>query len=69
MDSVLIWNHLVDSSAQHILSTIALGFTYKDNDKGEAVRYFGQTGEDGPHQASPDSPLVGHCMTDVATEL
>jgi len=52
INSVLLWHQLADSSAHHILSMVALGFAYAENDKAKAVRYFVQAGEDGPHQSA-----------------
>lgn len=52
INSVLIWHNLADGNAHHILSMVSLGFTYSEQDKQQAVKYFVQAGEDGPHQAS-----------------
>jgi tetratricopeptide (TPR) repeat protein len=48
--SVKIWHSLADS--EHILSQVALGFAYAENDKHLAIAYFVQAGENGPHQAA-----------------
>mmetsp|Transcript_40190 Transcript_40190/g.45737 ORF Transcript_40190/g.45737 Transcript_40190/m.45737 type:complete len:275 (+) Transcript_40190:39-863(+) len=50
--SVLIWHQLADSSAHHIPSMVALGFAYSEGDKPQAIKYFVQAGEDGPHQGA-----------------
>jgi len=53
--SVEIWHALADGSNGddgHILSQVALGFAYAENDKALAVTYFVQAGEAGPHQAA-----------------
>lgn len=49
--SIRIWHALADDN-NHILSQIALGFAYSENDKATAVTYFVQAGEAGPHQAA-----------------
>ena len=52
--SIEIWHALADGSGGggHILSQVALGFAYAENDKATAVTYFVQAGEAGPHQAA-----------------
>jgi tetratricopeptide (TPR) repeat protein len=50
LTSMELWHALADSD--HILSQVALGFAYAENDKSRAIAYFVQAGEDGPHQAS-----------------
>jgi tetratricopeptide (TPR) repeat protein len=50
LTSVELWHALADSD--HILSQVALGFAYAENDKSRAIAYFVQAGEDGPHQAA-----------------
>ena len=52
INSVLIWHKLADGDAHHILSMVSLGFTYSEEDKQQAIKYFVQAGEDGPHQSS-----------------
>ena len=48
--SIQIFHALAD--AHHILSMVQLGHTYSVEDKQQAIKYFVQAGEDGPHQAS-----------------
>ena len=58
--SIEIWHFLasyVDGDGDgdgggHVLSQVALGFAYSENDKATAVAYFVQAGEAGPHQAA-----------------
>lgn len=50
--SVEIWHALADGDASHIMSMVSLGFTYSVADKQQALKYFVQAGEDGPHQSS-----------------
>jgi len=50
--SIQIFHALADGPSHHILSMVELGHTYSKEDKFEAIRYFAQAGEDGPHQAS-----------------
>jgi hypothetical protein len=52
INSVLIWHILADGNAHHILSMVSLGFSYSEQDKQQAIKYFVQAGEDGPHQSS-----------------
>ena len=52
ISAVLLLHQLADSSAHHIPSMVALGFAYSEEDPDQAVRYFVQAGEDGPHQAA-----------------
>ena len=49
--SIQIFHALADG-AHHILSMVQLGHTYSVEDKQQAIKYFVQAGEDGPHQAS-----------------
>ncbi|KAG7365283.1 hypothetical protein IV203_038486 [Nitzschia inconspicua] len=49
--SIELWHALADT-ADHVLSQVALGFTYAENDKPRAIAYFVQAGEDGPHQSA-----------------
>ena len=60
--SVKLWHALADGPASHVLSAAALGFSYYEVDKEQALKYFVQAsegnGEDtGPHQSSPILPL------------
>ena len=48
--SIQIFHALADG--HHILSMVQLGHTYSVEDKQQAIKYFVQAGEDGPHQAS-----------------
>ena len=50
LTSIQIFHALAD--AHHILSMVQLGHTYSVEDKQQAIKYFVQAGEDGPHQAS-----------------
>ena len=54
--SIEIWHAIADGGSDggggHILSQVALGFAYSENDKATAVTYFVQAGEAGPHQAA-----------------
>ena len=50
--SIQIFHALADGPSHHILSMVALGHTYSEADKAQALKYFVQAGEDGPHQAS-----------------
>jgi hypothetical protein len=51
--SMEIWHALADTMEDgHILSQVALGFAYADNDKPRAIAYFVQAGEAGPHQSA-----------------
>jgi hypothetical protein len=54
--SIEIWHFLASNSdgggGGHVLSQVALGFAYSENDKATAVTYFVQAGETGPHQAA-----------------
>jgi len=50
--SIMIWHILADGDAQHILSQVALGFTYAEEDKERAIDYFKLAGEGGPHHAA-----------------
>ena len=50
--SIQIFHALADGSSHHILSMVQLGHTYSEADKSQALKYFVQAGEDGPHQAS-----------------
>ncbi|CAJ1951654.1 unnamed protein product [Cylindrotheca closterium] len=52
LTSVQIFHALADGEEHHILSMIQLGFAYAEEDKSQAIQYFVQAGEDGPHQAS-----------------
>jgi len=52
INSVLIWHKLADGDVHHIMSMVSLGFTYSEEDKQQAIKYFVQAGEDGPHQSS-----------------
>ena len=58
LTSVKLWHALADGPASHVLSAAALGFSYYEVDKEQALKYFVQAsegnGEDsGPHQESP----------------
>lgn len=48
--SIEVWHALAESN--HILSQVALGFAYAENDPERAILYFVQAGEEGPHQAA-----------------
>jgi len=48
--SIEIWHALAKSG--HVLSQVALGFAYSENDKATAIAYFVEAGERGPHQAA-----------------
>lgn len=48
--SIEIWHFLAEGG--HVLSQVALGFAYSENDKATAIIYFVQAGEAGPHQAA-----------------
>jgi hypothetical protein len=54
--SIEIWHALASNGdgdgGGHVLSQVALGFAYSENDKATAVTYFVQAGETGPHQAA-----------------
>lgn len=50
--SIQIFHALADGPSHHILSMVQLGHTYSEADKSQALKYFVQAGEDGPHQAS-----------------
>ena len=50
--SIEIWHALADGDDGHILSQVALGFAYSENDKATAITYFVEAGEKGPHQAA-----------------
>ncbi|KAL3920405.1 MAG: hypothetical protein SGILL_003283, partial [Bacillariaceae sp.] len=52
--SMEIWHALADVEGDdgHILSQVALGFAYAENDKSRAIAYFVQAGENGPHQSA-----------------
>ena len=56
--SIEIWHALADVGTDggggggHLLSQVALGFAYSENDKATAVTYFVHAGEAGPHQAA-----------------
>ena len=50
LTSIQIFHALAD--AHHILSMVQLGHTYSVEDKQQAIKYFVQAGEDGPHQDS-----------------
>ncbi|KAL3940363.1 MAG: hypothetical protein SGBAC_005091 [Bacillariaceae sp.] len=52
LSSVQIFHALADGTEHHILSMVQLGLAYAEEDKSQAIRYFVQAGEDGPHQAS-----------------
>lgn len=52
MNAVQIFHALADGKEHHILSMVQLGFAYSDEDKDQAIKYFAQAGEDGPHQAA-----------------
>jgi len=57
LTSVKLWHALADGPAAHVLSAAALGFSYYEVDKEQALKYFVQAsegnGEDsGPHQPS-----------------
>ena len=57
LTSVKLWHALSDGPAAHVLSAAALGFSYYEVDKEQALKYFVQAsegnGEDsGPHQQS-----------------
>mmetsp|Transcript_35760 Transcript_35760/g.86517 ORF Transcript_35760/g.86517 Transcript_35760/m.86517 type:complete len:283 (-) Transcript_35760:20-868(-) len=52
LSSVQIFHALADGKEHHILSMVQLGFAYAEEDKSQAIQYFVQAGEDGPHQAS-----------------
>lgn len=54
LTSVLLWHALADG-ADHVLSAVALGFSYAEVDTELAVQYFVQASngdDEGPHQAS-----------------
>lgn len=48
--SIDIWHSLGNSG--HILSQVALGFAFAENDKPRAISYFVHAGEKGPHQVA-----------------
>lgn len=48
--SIQIWDSLANSG--HLLSQVALGFAFAENDKKRAIKYFIHAGEKGPHQVS-----------------
>ncbi|KAL3805881.1 hypothetical protein HJC23_007842 [Cyclotella cryptica] len=54
--SVQLWHALADGPAAHVLSAVALGFSYAEVDKELALKYFVQAaqgkGDGGPHQAA-----------------
>lgn len=50
--SIQIFHALADGPSHHTLSMVQLGHTYSEADKSQALKYFVQAGEDGPHQAS-----------------
>lgn len=51
--SIEIFHALADyEESPHILSQVALGFTYSEQDIPRAIKYFVDAGEKGPHQAS-----------------
>ena len=50
LTSIQIFHALADG--HHILSMVQLGHTYSVEDKQQAIKYFVQAGEDGPHQTS-----------------
>lgn len=52
VNSILIWHALADGPANHILSMVQLGFSYAEEHKTDAIKYFVQAGEDGPHQSA-----------------
>jgi len=52
LSSIQIFHALADGPSHHILSMVQLGHTYAVADKPQALKYFVQAGEDGPHQAS-----------------
>lgn len=53
LTSTQIWHALADDEQHpHLLSQVALGFAYAEHDKPQAVRYFVDAGEAGPHQAA-----------------
>lgn len=52
LTAVQIFHALADGYDKHILSMVQLGFAYAEEDKSQAIQYFVQAGEDGPHQAS-----------------
>jgi tetratricopeptide (TPR) repeat protein len=52
LNAVQIFHALADGGEHHILSMMQLGFAYSAEDKRQAVKYFVQAGEEGPHQGS-----------------
>ena len=53
LTSIQIYHALADDpSSHHIMSMVQLGFTYSESNKSDAIKYFVQAGEDGPHQAA-----------------
>jgi tetratricopeptide (TPR) repeat protein len=52
LNAVQIFHALADGEEHHILSMMQLGFAYSSEDKRQAIQYFVQAGEDGPHQGS-----------------
>jgi hypothetical protein len=64
--SIRIWHILADGDAQHILSQVALGFTYAEEDKERAIHYFKLAGENGPHHAALFN--AGRLLVDTGDE-
>jgi hypothetical protein len=58
--SMELWHALADTG-DHILSQVALGFAYAENDPSRAIVYFVEAGENGPHQSAlyNAGPVVG----------
>eukprot|EP00980_Cylindrotheca_fusiformis_P002880 scaffold674_cov126-Cylindrotheca_fusiformis.AAC.19 len=52
LSAVQIFHALADGKEHHILSMVQLGFAYSEGAKDQAVKYFVQAGEDGPHQGA-----------------
>jgi tetratricopeptide (TPR) repeat protein len=52
LNAVQIFHALADGEEHHILSMMQLGFAYYEEDKRQAMKYFVQAGEEGPHQGS-----------------